>query len=102
MGCGACCAFFSVAVQDTDLGSGLPLALTCFDKKHQRVMKGTQTSHPLCAALQGVVSTRVKCRIYSARPAICRDFKRSRENGRPNPLCDRARAVYGLQVFSQY
>jgi uncharacterized protein len=102
MGCGACCAFFSVAVQQTDLSPGLPQALTCFDKNHQQLMKGTQTSHPRCAALKGVVGTRVTCTIYDARPAICRNFKRSWENGRANPLCDRARGIYGLQAFSRY
>ncbi len=103
MGCGACCACFSVAVEQADLVSpGLPPALTCFDKKHQQLMKGTQTSSPRCAALKGVVGTRVTCTIYEARPATCRDFKRSWENGRENPLCDRARGVYGLQTFSPY
>lgn len=102
MGCGACCAFFSVAVQQGDLGPGLPRALICLDKKRQQLMKGTQTPSPRCAALKGVVGSRVICTIYEARPAVCRNFKRSWENGRANPLCDRARGVYGLVPFSLY
>ncbi|MCF8090896.1 MAG: YkgJ family cysteine cluster protein [Desulfotignum sp.] len=103
MGCGACCAFFPVAVQQADLvGPGLPPALTCFDKNHQQLMKGTQTSLSRCAALKGVVGTRVACTIYDDRPAICRNFQRSWENGRSNPLCDQARGIYGLQAFSRY
>ncbi|MFU8768648.1 MAG: YkgJ family cysteine cluster protein [Desulfotignum sp.] len=97
-GCGACCAFFSVAVTDETV----PCHLVCLDHKYGRFMKGTQAAFPRCAALEGVVGVRVKCTIYLFRPAVCRDFTRSWENSRENPLCDRARSVYGLQPFSPY
>jgi Fe-S-cluster containining protein len=100
--CGACCAFYSVALQDTDDGQGVPLDLIKGDRKSGRFMKGTQAMSPRCEALEGVVGTRVNCAIYMNRPGVCRDFPRSWENGRENPLCDRARVVYGLQPISPY
>ncbi|MEX1300169.1 MAG: YkgJ family cysteine cluster protein [Desulfotignum sp.] len=102
MRCGACCAFYSVALQDVDDCPGVPRNLICVDRHALRFMKGTLASSPRCAALEGVVGTQVKCAIYMSRPRVCRDFLRSWENGRDNPLCNRARVVYGLQSFSPY
>lgn len=68
----------------------------------RRFMKGTETKQPRCAALDGFIGTLVRCRIYQTRPSTCRNFMRSWESGVGNFLCDRARAAYGFQVFSQY
>ncbi|MDT8377627.1 MAG: YkgJ family cysteine cluster protein [Desulfotignum sp.] len=102
MKCGACCAFYPVALQDADDHPGVPRNLICVDRQSRRFMKGTLASSPRCAALEGVVGTRVKCAIYMTRPGVCREFPWSWENGRGNPLCDRARAIYGLQSISAY
>ncbi|MFO7988288.1 MAG: YkgJ family cysteine cluster protein [Desulfotignum sp.] len=102
MRCGACCAFYSVAIENADDCPGVPRNLICVDGHARRFMKGTLASSPRCAALEGVVGTRVTCAIYMSRPGGCRDFFRSWENGRENSLCNRARAVYGLQPFSPY
>jgi uncharacterized protein len=81
---------------------GVPLDLICNDRESHRFMKGTLSRYPRCAALEGMVGTRVSCTIYKIRPATCRDFKRSWENSRGNALCDRARAIYGLLPFLPY
>lgn len=72
--------------------------LNCF----QRFMKGTETISPRCIALEGHVGFNVRCSIYEHRPSTCRNFRLSWENNTGNILCDRARAVFGLQPFSQY
>ena len=104
--CGACCAFFPVNFPDIekdDLINGtlltkmsLPAGLML------RVMRGTECRTPRCKALEGEVGKRVRCLIYAGRPSTCRNFIRSWENDSGNTLCDRARAVYGMQPFSQY
>lgn len=104
--CGACCAFFLVSFpgsESDDIAGGLvPHGMSgrCGDTR--RFMHGTETRHPRCVALQGVVGSSVSCSIYENRPTICRSFSRSWENNSGNMLCDRARAVFGLQPFSQY
>ena len=104
--CGACCAFFRVSFPDTETnnfpGGSVPLNMTLPSNGAQRVMKGTGTHHTRCIALEGKVAFRVKCTIYENRPSACRGFNFSWENDIGNFLCDRARAFYGLQPFSQY
>lgn len=104
--CGACCAFFLVSFPsheaETSAGSMIPLELTARSSNSRRCMRGTETKHPRCIALEGFIGSRVLCRIYDRRPSTCRAFRRSWENNVGNSLCDRARAGYGLQVFSQY
>jgi len=65
-------------------------------------MKGTEMHHPRCHALQGTIGSRVSCLIYANRSSTCRNFTRSWENNIGNTLCDKARAVFGLEPFSQY
>ncbi len=104
--CGACCAFFPVNFPDTeitDLIKGTLLTEMSIPAGHLlRVMKGTECRSPRCVALEGEVGRRVRCLIYTGRPSTCHNFKRSWENDIGNTLCDRARAVYGMQPFSQY
>ncbi len=102
--CGACCAAFCVSFPETetdDLPGGLvPIHLTHSRPGARRAMKGTLGSNPRCAALEGRVGGRVRCRIYENRPSVCRDFVGSWENSKGNSLCDWARAQFGLQSFS--
>lgn len=104
--CGACCAFFLVSFPpneaDPGFGGLVPLELTGESADLRRYMRGTETKKPRCIALNGFVGTRVNCRIYLDRPSTCRAFCRSWEHDVGNHLCDRARAAYGMQVFSQY
>jgi Fe-S-cluster containining protein len=104
--CGACCAFFLVSfpADEADQSSGglVPFELTDESANAHRCMKGTETKRPRCIALNGFVGTQVNCRIYLNRPSTCRAFCRSWENEVGNQLCDKARTVYGLHVFSQY
>lgn len=102
--CGACCAMFHVTFPEAEAdnlpGGIVPEAMTQVLKGHRRVMKGTAGRAPKCIALAGTIGASVRCSIYENRPSICRDFSVSWKNGRGNPLCDRARAVYGLPPFS--
>jgi Fe-S-cluster containining protein len=104
--CGACCAFFPVNFPDIekdDLVNGALLNEMSLPAGYLlRVMRGTECKSPRCAALEGEVGKRVRCIIYAGRPSTCRNFNRSWEKNIGNTLCDRARAVYGMQPFSQY
>ena len=104
--CGACCAFFLVSFPsheiDQNAGGLVPYELTGESAYSRRCMKGTESKRPRCIALNGFVGTRVHCQIYRNRPSTCRAFRRSWEDNVGNSLCDRARAVYGLQEFTQY
>lgn len=106
LSCGACCAFFLVSFPDTEADNvpgGVVSSQMCGTlADSRRFMKGTETKQPRCAALDGFIGTLVRCRIYQTRPSTCRNFRRSWESGVGNFLCDRARAAYGFQVFSQY
>ncbi len=62
----------------------------------RRVMKGTDSAAPRCAALMGTLKESVRCAIYDRRPTPCREFEASWANGAPNERCDRARIEAGL------
>lgn len=98
--CGACCASFRVAFHwmeaESSVGGQVPAALTERLDPHRLVMRGTQTYRPRCVALQGTVGASTQCTIYPQRPSVCREVHPAWEAGRPNPQCDRARAVHGL------
>ncbi len=103
--CGACCAFFPVTFPEMELDLVNGAVLTAMSQPNgnlRRVMRGTNSSSPRCAALDGEIGKKVCCAIYAGRPSTCRNFKRSWENDTGNTLCDRARTVYGMQPFSQY
>ena len=100
MECGACCASFRVSFYwgETDQSpNGLvPAHLTATISPHRVAMLGTDQAKPHCVALQGEVGKNVSCAIYPLRASTCREFTASGENGEHNPVCDRARANYGL------
>ncbi|MBT8328755.1 MAG: YkgJ family cysteine cluster protein [Desulfofustis sp.] len=104
--CGACCAFFLVSFPsheaDQSTGGLVPFELTGESANSRRCMKGTEIKQPRCIALGGTIGAHVNCRIYKNRPSTCRAFRRSWELNVGNFLCDKARAAYGLHVFSQY
>lgn len=104
--CGACCAFFLVSFPshevDQNAGGLVPFELTSELAYSRRCMMGTESKRPRCIALTGFIGSRVHCQIYGNRPSTCRAFRRSWEDNVGNSLCNRARAVYGLQEFSQY
>jgi uncharacterized protein len=106
--CGACCAFYKVALQYSETndqpGGRVPVELTFELPDHKRVMKGTERfMQKRCAALEGTVGVNVACRVYDQRPSNCRSFPGSWEfKSGGNPLCDRARAVYGMVPFGDY
>lgn len=104
--CGACCAFFIVTFpsieKDSIIGGCVPSFMTLVLNNSESYMKGTKIGRHRCVALEGTIGSSVKCTIYSNRPSTCRNFNRSWEKNIGNTLCGKARAVYGLQPFSQY
>jgi Fe-S-cluster containining protein len=69
-------------------------------------MKGTNSSHPHCVALQGKIGDWVSCAIYATRPSPCHEFGIKWQDGvlvfEPGDLerCNQARAAYGLPPIS--
>jgi Fe-S-cluster containining protein len=105
--CGACCALYRVALQGSEtsdsLDGTLPVELTVEFGKNKRVMKGTDGLKKRCIALEGTVGASVTCLVYDRRPSVCRSFFATWEIERgDNPLCDRARAIYGMVPFGSY
>ncbi len=105
--CGVCCALYKVTVESSETedqpGGVVPVALTVTTRGHRRFMKGTETFRKRCAALTGKLGDNVACAIYERRPLACRRFEASWDPSTGgNPLCDRARAIYGLHPFSEY
>jgi Fe-S-cluster containining protein len=64
-------------------------------------MKGTDKYPPRCEALDGTLGVAVACSIYAHRPAPCREFVPSWEDGVPNPACDAARDRIGLPPLTR-
>jgi Fe-S-cluster containining protein len=100
LACGACCASFRVSfywaeANDSD-DAAVPEDLTCQVAPLLCAMKGTDRPHPCCAALMGAVGYETRCAIYERRPSVCREFVRSGSGGKPSPLCDHAREIWGL------
>lgn len=104
--CGACCAAFSVqfpeAQADDQPGGWVPCGLTLNMAEGRRAMKGTLGFTPRCQALEGRIGVKVHCRIYPNRPSICKAFCASGDHGRENHLCNRSRALFGLQPISTW
>ena len=104
--CGACCAFFRVMFPSCEINNNkttaVPISMTHPYDVSQSIMNGTELKFPRCNALRGDVGFKVSCSIYLNRPSTCRDFKRSWKKNTGNHKCDKARAAYGLQPFSQY
>ena len=97
--CGACCAHFRVsfywAEADDAPGGTVPVDATEPFNAHRRCMKGTQSSAPRCAMLQGVIPG-ARCSIYALRPSPCRELEPYEADGRPDDKCQRARAAWRL------
>ena len=99
--CGACCAFFRASFPyreaDDSTPGGVPVALTEDLTQFYRGMKGTDSKHPRCVALEGEIGSEVRCSIHPLRSTTCRDFPAAFEDGAtPNERCDRARAAHGM------
>lgn len=100
--CGACCAAFRVAFHWSEAqphkADGVPADLATPLRMHELAMRGTDEGAVTvrCVALEGAVGAGTSCRIYTSRPAPCRDLGAAWERGEPSPQCDRARAVHGL------
>ena len=106
LNCGACCALFKVAFEQTETdanaGGKVPVHYTVNIDQFRCAMLGTERVHKRCAALQGSVGNAVSCSIYSRRPSCCRNFRGSWEKDIVNPVCDRARVTYGLHPFGAF
>ncbi len=103
--CGACCAFFRASFHWSECSDGygqVPVELTEDLTPHRRVMKGTNSSKPICIALEGEIGNCVKCTIHPVRSTVCRDFKYSYEDGILNERCDKARLAYGLAPLKPF
>lgn len=106
MRCGACCACWRVGFPreeaDDTPGGVVPVEFTVAVGKNRLAMKGTEGKHPRCAALVGFVGTSVSCSLYEKRPSTCRGFSGSWEARKVNPMCNRARAYFGLPPFELF
>ena len=104
--CGACCACYKVAfdLTETDACTDgiVPSAYTVQISQTRCAMRGTQRGNRRCIALEGVVGQQVTCTIYSRRPSCCHHFLASWEKDIVNPICNRARIMYGMQPFDAF
>jgi len=106
LGCGACCAFFRVSFYwreaDPAQGGKVPLDFVEEETEFYDNLKGTNQSHPYCAALSGKIGEKVGCTIYARRPSPCREFGIHFRHGKncisPEDLerCNKARAAWNL------
>jgi Fe-S-cluster containining protein len=62
---------------------------------HTCRMRGTDNLPARCAALTGVVGSKVGCGIYEWRPSPCREFEEGSD------ACGRARSKHGLAPLNQ-
>lgn len=98
--CGACCATYRVlfdAAETAPETFNVPKELTEKVSATELALLGTNETKPRCVALQGKIGHEVGCTIYARRPACCREFKPSFEDGLKNPRCDQARKGKGLK-----
>ena len=99
LSCGACCGCFRVSfywAECQSAGGSVPDDRVTKIGPHHVAMIGTTAQPARCIALMGEIGDAVRCTMYAQRSSTCRDFPASWENGSPNPLCDKARAAYGL------
>jgi uncharacterized protein len=95
--CGACCAAYRVdfsAQELDDAGGCVPAGLAVEVTAHIVRMRGTDHVPARCAALTGLVGTRVACGIYEWRPNPCHELQAG------SLACERARARHGLPPLS--
>lgn len=100
LACGACCASFRVSFYwseaDEATEGTVPQDMTHHVAPLLSAMVGTDKLPPRCIALQGSIGLAVWCAIYERRPAVCREFEPTGSDGQANPLCERARQIWGL------
>ncbi len=98
--CGACCATFRVAFHWSEAQpanpDGPPAELVVPLRRHELVMRGTESAPTRCVALAGTVGVDGHCSIYPLRPSPCRALVPAWEDGQPSPQCDKARLAHGL------
>lgn len=100
--CGACCAYFRVSfycgeIADGHGGGMVPPELVVQVAPLRAAMKGTEYGRGRCIALRGEIgSPDVHCSIHPLRPSPCREFNPWRDDGTPDPDCQRVRAMFGL------
>lgn len=106
LSCGACCALFKVVFDQSETdeyrSDGVPVQYTVRVDQTRCAMRGTELRNKRCAALEGNVSRRVSCAIYSRRPSCCRDFRAGWQRDEVNPTCNRARTAFGLHPFDDF
>ncbi len=106
LSCGACCALFKVAFDQTEtdeMGGGIvPNQYTVKIDRTRCAMRGTECGNKRCMALEGIVGKQVRCTIYGCRPSSCQSFLASWQKDIVNPICGRARITYGLQPFDPF
>ena len=106
LSCGACCALFEVVFDQSETDAhrdgGVPVQYTVRVDQNRCAMRGTERRNKRCAALEGKVTHAVSCAIYNRRPSCCRDFRGGWEKDIVNPICNRARATYGLPPFDDF
>lgn len=94
LGCGVCCMQYRVSFHWMEttahpLGT-VPVELTAPLRRHEVVMKGTDSPSPYCIALAGVPKVSVYCAIHGNHPSCCREVAVGSDQ------CLRARRAHGL------
>lgn len=106
MHCGACCAFYKVSFSLSEIdiheGGTVPVDYAVQISSTQYAMRGTEKKNKRCMALKGRVGHQVSCAIYDQRPTCCHNFIAAWEKGTVNPICNRARVIYGLPPFDAF
>ena len=102
--CGACCVRFRVSFYCGELSGGsggvVPAELAKRLTPTLACMKGTEDGRGPCIALRGQAGqSGIACSIYAQRPSPCREFSPWREDGQPNPDCQRVRAQIRLPAL---
>jgi hypothetical protein len=107
LSCGACCQHFRVSMYMGEMASSpggtVPDELVSAVNPFIVCMKGTEMGHGRCVALRGVVGKPgIRCEIYPLRPTPCREYRVWREDGTPNPDCQRLRRNIGLAPLQRH
>ena len=99
-GCNACCRHFRVSFYHGELDSQpdgqVPADMTVPITPFRACMKGTESGHGRCIALQDDG----RCGIYAQRPSVCREFPVFMADGSFNPECVRLRALHGIAPWA--
>ncbi len=99
-GCNACCRHFRVSFYhgelDSQPGGQVPADMTVQLTPFRACMKGTESGHGRCVALQ----SDGRCSIYALRPSVCREFAVFMPDGSFNPECVRLRGLHGIAAWA--